>query len=177
MDRDGVLNIEKKNEKVSNPFNFTKGALNSLQKINKKNYIIIIITNQPGVAKGFITEKKLRQINQKYINFLSRKKILIQSLLYCPHHPEKGFKGELKKYKIKCQCRKPEIGLFKEAIRKFNININKSVFIGNSETDYLASKKIKIGYLHVYKNSKVSYVNKDLQYPSFSNAVRNYLKN
>ena len=93
LDRDGVINFEKKNEKVSNPFNFFPKTLNALRKIKKNKFLIIIVTNQPGVAKGFIKEKKLIQINTEYLNYLSRRKIIIDSLLYCPHHPEKGFKG------------------------------------------------------------------------------------
>lgn len=177
LDRDGVLNKEKKDEKVSDPFNFTKGALRSLKEINNRNYIIVIITNQPGVAKGFISEAKLKKLNKDYINFLSRKKIIIHSLFYCPHHPEKGFKGEIKKYKIKCDCRKPRVGLFKKAIKKYNIDLRNSIFIGNSKTDYEASKKIKVNYLHIFGNSKVSYIDKKFQYSSFNNAIKSYFKN
>ena len=68
------MNKEKKDEKVSDPFNFTKGALRSLKEINRRNYIMVIITNQPGVAKGYISEEKLKKLNRDYINFLSRKK-------------------------------------------------------------------------------------------------------
>ena len=177
LDRDGVINLEKKNEKVSNPFNFAKGIFNALRVIKKNNYLIIIITNQPGVAKGFISENKLKNINKKYINFFSRKKIIIDSLLYCPHHPEKGFKGEIKKFKVNCNCRKPKIGLFINATKKFNIDIKNSLFVGNSQNDFYASKKMKLKYFHIYNKNKVDYVHKNLQFKSLNKVINNYFKN
>ena len=73
----------------------------------------------------------------------------INKIYFCPHHPEKGFKGEVKKYKIKCNCRKPNNGLLIKAISDLNIDKKNSYMIGDQFTDYLASKKTNIKFIGV----------------------------
>ncbi len=149
LDRDGVINKEYKNLKFQNPTNFKNGILEGLKKIRKMGYLIIVITNQSCIAKGFITEKKLYELHNKMQLKLNKSNIYIDKIYYCPHHPEKGFKNEVKRLKIICNCRKPNNGLLKKAIKELNINVQKSFFIGNSEVDYLCAKKTKIHFLKV----------------------------
>ena len=68
----------------------------------------------------------------------------MNDIFYCPHHPDKGFKDEVIKYKIKCLCRKPRPGLILEAKKKYNIELSKSYFLGNSRVDYLAAKNANV---------------------------------
>jgi histidinol phosphatase-like enzyme len=76
----------------------------------------------------------------------------IDGIFYCPHYPKKGFKGEIKKYKVNCSCRKPKIGLIKKAIEEFNIDLKKSYFIGNSLIDYKTAIKAGIKPIIVNNN-------------------------
>ena len=135
LDRDGVINKEKYNI-YSNPCNFYPKTAEAIRKINKMNYLCIVITNQPAIAKGFVKEDFVKFTHAKMETLVGYEGAYFDDILYCPHHPEKGFKGELKKYKIKCFCRKPKLGLIKKAEEKFNIDLKKSYFIGNSLVDY-----------------------------------------
>lgn len=153
LDRDGLINKEvdqlckAKNLKI---YNFAPMAI---QKINKTEYLTIVITNQPMIAKGFMKESDLNEIHKKLETELGLKGAKIDAIYFCPHHPEKGFAGERPEFKIKCKCRKPGTGLFLMAQRDFNIDLKKSFVIGDKTSDILAGKKagcktvlVKTGY-------------------------------
>ena len=141
LDRDGVLNKDKGPFKYSNPTNFFKNTLKALLKLRRSKYLIIQITNQSGVAKGIITLNELEKSIKKYEMFLSKKGFYFDKIYFCPHHPLKGFKGENKKFKIKCSCRKPKPGLIYKAKKEFNIELKKSFFVGDNITDHKAAHK------------------------------------
>ena len=171
LDRDGVINKEYPDKKFQNPLDFFPKTLNALKKIDKKKFAIFIITNQSAIAKGFLTEKKLKKMHYDLLNFLGTKEILIQDIYYCPHHPHKGFKNEIKKLKIYCKCRKPEIGMFKLAIKEYNIDIKKSYYIGNNIVDYQAAKKLGIEYFHVFNVKKDKYVDTARQFENLEKII------
>jgi len=153
LDRDGVINEEVdqlSNVKKLKIYNFSAKAI---KKFNELGYLVIIITNQPMIAKGFMTEKDLDEIHKKLETELGKEGAKIDAIYYCPHHPEKGFPGEVKELKIKCNCRKPKIGLFLKAKKDFNIDLKKSFCIGDQTMDILAGKRagcktilVKTGY-------------------------------
>lgn len=140
LDRDGILNKEKKNFKYSNPCNFYPKVFSSLKKINQSKYLSILITNQPAVAKGFISKSYLEYSHKKMQTELGRNNVYLNDIFYCPHHPDKGFKNELRKFKINCSCRKPKPGMIFKAQKYYNIDLSKSYFVGNSVNDYGAAK-------------------------------------
>jgi len=105
------------------------------------------------IAKGFMTEKDLDEIHKKLETELGKKGAKIDAIYYCPHHPDKGFAGEVTELKIKCNCRKPKIGLFMRAQKDFNIDFKKSYLLGDQTGDILAGKRagcktilVKTGY-------------------------------
>ena len=100
-----------------------------------------MITNQPAVAKGIISINNLKKDLQKLEVTFGLKNLYFDRVYFCPHHPKKGFKGENKKYKINCNCRKPKNGMFLKAIKELNIDKYNSFMIGDSLSDYYASKK------------------------------------
>ena len=127
-------------------FNYSSKAI---KKINENGFLSIIVTNQPAIAKGIVSEKKFLEDLMKFSFELSKNKSYIDKIYYCPHHPDKGFKNEILKLKINCSCRKPNNGLFKIAIKELNIDIKKSFMIGDQMSDYLASKKTKLRFIGV----------------------------
>jgi histidinol-phosphate phosphatase family protein len=153
LDRDGVINEEVDQlSRVANLKIYSFSA-KAIKKINDLGYLAIIITNQPMIAKGFMTEKDLDEIHKKLETELGKEGAKIDAIYYCPHHPEKGFPGEVRELKIKCNCRKPKIGLFLKAKRDFNIDLKKSFCIGDQTMDILAGKRagcktilVKTGY-------------------------------
>ncbi len=154
LDRDGVINKDMGPNKYSDPFSFLKNSIKSLVKLRKSKYLIFLITNQPSVAKGFISYHQLIKSFKEYESFLSKKGFYFDKIYFCPHHPDKGFKGENLKFKINCKCRKPKPGLIYLAKNEFNINLKKSYFIGDSANDYFASIKAKVKPIILNKNFK-----------------------
>ena len=117
LDRDGVINFDK--GYINNFSNITlrKGVVKGLQELSKKKYLIFIITNQAGVAKGFITYEDLLKLNKQFIKFFKKRNIKITKIEFCPHH----HKGIVKKYKKKCNCRKPGNLMIKRIFKNWKI--------------------------------------------------------
>ena len=148
LDRDGVINQDKGYISKISDFKIYPGVGKAISLLNKKNYLVIIITNQSGIGRGLIKIKELKNIH----NYL-RKKIKkyggkIDDIFYCPFHPEFG-KG---KYKKKSNDRKPGDGMIRKAIKKWKVNTKTSFMIGDKISDKLAAKKAKIKFF--YKKEK-----------------------
>ena len=154
LDRDGVINKLIKNDYVKNikEFHFLPGIFKSINLLNNHNYRVIIITNQACVGKLIISEKRLNQIHNFMVKKIIQKNGKIDDIFYSSY-----FKySQLRKYRLNKFDRKPNPGLLIKAIEKWNIDINKSFFIGDSKTDLLAAKKINLKFF--YKSDK-SFIN------------------
>lgn len=146
VDRDGVINemvYIKEHGYVDTPstpqqFKIIKGVTEAITKAKKMGYEIIIISNQPGIAKGYYSKKTFDAIRKKMHMILKRSKAKIDDEFYCLHHPN----AKLIEYKKRCTCRKPGIGLLKMAIRKHDLDITSSFFIGDGIVDMEAAKKV-----------------------------------
>jgi len=141
LDRDGVLNEEKNGLRQIDDLAILKGVPEAIKKINQTDYLALVITNQPQVAKGFISEEELNRIHAKLETILGQQGAYLNKIYYCPHHPEIGFEGERKELKIKCHCRKPEIGLIEQATQDFNIDLSRSFLVGDSTVDIMTGRK------------------------------------
>lgn len=132
LDRDGVLTEEKGYiSSVENLYIFPY-AKECIRQIHKKGYYAIVLTNQSGVARGLFDEDELLKMNSYLIQRTG-----VDAVYYCPHHPE----GKVGKYKKKCQCRKPEIGMFQMACKEFDIDMTNSYMVGDRAGDILAGQK------------------------------------
>jgi histidinol-phosphate phosphatase family protein len=161
LDRDGVINEEVDQLSKLEDFRMYSFAARALKKINKAGYLAILITNQPMIAKGFMTERDLEDIHKRLETELDRGGAKIDAIYYCPHHPEKGFRGEVPELKIKCHCRKPNIGLIKKAQKDFNLDLSKSFFIGDSSVEAKTAENAGIKFVGV----KTGYACQDGKYP------------
>ena len=149
FDRDNTLIFDKGYIFRKKDLKWKPNIIRILKLIKKKNFLIIVITNQSGVARGYYKEKDVVNFH-KYMNYQLRKKnTFIDDFYYCPYHVD-----GIGKYKKKSLDRKPNIGMFKKAIRKWGIDKNKSYFIGDKETDYHAAKKLNLKFIKVNKNLK-----------------------
>lgn len=138
LDRDGTINVEKNYLYKIEDFEFTYKADEAIKLFKENNYIVIVITNQAGVARGYYTEEEVKKLHEwigKKIQCLGAK---IDEFLYCPHHPTEGNE----EYRIKCECRKPNTYLYEYAIKKFDIDVSQSYVIGDKVTDLLPGKKL-----------------------------------
>lgn len=138
LDRDGVLNEERglfNSPDEMRLFDFTAGAI---KKINHSNYKAILVTNQPSIAKNIASPDELKTIHNKMETLLGNAGSKLDEIYFCPHHPQKGFPGERPEYKIDCDCRKPKPGMLLKAASTFNIDLQNSFIIGDTERDILA---------------------------------------
>jgi D,D-heptose 1,7-bisphosphate phosphatase len=147
LDRDGVLNVEKSFISTPDEFELYDFAPASVRKINQAGYLSIVVTNQSAVARNICTEEEVYTIHKKMETLLGEQKAWLDAVYFCPHHPDKGFPEENPAYKIDCDCRKPNTGMFRKAIEKFNISPQESYMIGDSERDIQAG--INIGCVTV----------------------------
>ncbi|MDP4268219.1 MAG: HAD-IIIA family hydrolase [Bacteroidota bacterium] len=161
MDRDGVINIEK--SFISKPedmilYDFTAEAI---KKLNDAGFLTIVVTNQSVIARNLCDFEQLETIHKKLETDLGKVGAKLDRIYYCPHHPDKGYPEENAEYKIDCECRKPKIGMFRQALEDFNIDVENSYMIGDSERDIifginsgLKTIGVKTGY--ALEKSKVS---------------------
>ena len=138
LDRDGTIN--KENGFISHPDDFIllSDAAEAIKMINQSGYLAIVITNQPVIARGDCSFEDLQLIHNKMETELGKSGAFIDGLYFCPHHPDKGFEGEVLEYKCICDCRKPKPGLLFQAAEDFNIDISQSIMIGDTESDIVA---------------------------------------
>ncbi len=131
LDRDGTINIDKNYIYKMEDFEFIPGAVEALRLLQKEGYKLIIITNQSGIARGYYTEEQYETLNQWMLRELEVAGVFIDGVYYCPHHPG----AKVKEYRKECNCRKPGLGLFEDAIREHNIDLSLSYAVGDKLRD------------------------------------------
>jgi len=144
LDRDGVINKEVNHLSKLEDFELIDCAASAIAKINTSGVLVVVITNQPVIARGDLDEEGLRDIHNKMDTLLGKNGAYVDRLYYCPHHPDSGFKGEVKSLKYDCNCRKPKIGMLDKARYELNIDLENSWFIGDSTRDILTAKNSNI---------------------------------
>jgi len=148
LDRDGTINVEKDYIYKSEDLVFEEGTIDALKTFKNLGYILIVVSNQSGIARGYFTEEDLNIFNNNMNEILKKNGIEITEFYCCPHHPD-GI-GEYKKV---CECRKPNNKMIEDAIKKYNIDREKSYMIGDKTSDIGAGIKsnlktvlVKTGY-------------------------------
>lgn len=131
LDRDGVINVDKRYLFKIEDCEFVAGIFDLCKLAIEKKFLIVVVTNQAGVARGYYTENDMYKLHQYMENEFKKNGVLVSGFYYCPHHPE--FTG-------KCSCRKPEPGLLLEAAEKLNIDLSQSYMIGDKLSDAYAGK-------------------------------------
>lgn len=168
LDRDGTINKQVGDLVDVKQLRILPGTASAIKKLNRLGFLVVVITNQPVIARGWLTEKEVDAIHGVLIKRLGKKGAKLDAIYYCPHHPD----AQVKKYRVFCRCRKPEIGLILRAAKKFGINLKKSFIVGDTvRWDVLAGKKakmktilVKTGVAHDPKyNAKPDFVAKNLK--------------
>lgn len=153
LDRDGVVNKEINYLFRISDFKFNRGIFKICKEYINKGFIIIIITNQAGIARGYYSVEDFHKLTDWMISEFKRRNINIHAVYFCPHHPD--FSGN-------CECRKPKPGLINKAVKKFNINIKESVLIGDKQSDIQAGEFSGIKKNFLIKTNDLSTVIKIL---------------
>lgn len=140
LDRDGTLNIYKGLVYKEEDFELESFSSEAIGLINQSGYLNIVVTNQPVVARGLCEISDVENIHRKMKTLLGKDGVFVDDIVFCPHHPDKGYPEENPAYKIKCICRKPDIGMIKESEEKFNIDLSLSWMIGDTTMDIQTGK-------------------------------------
>lgn len=141
LDRDGTINEYVGFLRNIEKFVLKNDVASAIKKINWSQYLAIVVTNQPVIARGEVTLEGLDYIHKKMETELGKQGAFLDATFFCPHHPDKGFVGELLEYKVECNCRKPKPGMLLHAAKKYNIDLKQSWMIGDGKNDILAGKK------------------------------------
>jgi D-glycero-D-manno-heptose 1,7-bisphosphate phosphatase len=147
LDRDGVINRKGSGYYIfrEEEFLFNRGVFEAMKYFASKNYLMIIITNQGGIARGIYTESHLEKLHNYMVKQLKALNIGLTDIFYCPHHPDIS----------KCRCRKPGTLLFEQAIAKYKIDPKLSFMIGDSDIDTQAAKKMGIKGILIPTNGNI----------------------
>ncbi|HUX13435.1 MAG TPA: HAD-IIIA family hydrolase [Spirochaetia bacterium] len=140
LDRDGIINTEAGGVLRPESFELTSDIVPALRRINSSDFLAIIVTNQPFIAKGMMTISDLEQIHAKMDTLLGEQGVYVDGLYYCPHHPETGWDGEIAELKVVCECRKPAPGMILRAAQAFNVDLAQSYIIGDNVRDTRAGR-------------------------------------
>lgn len=136
LDRDGTLNVEKEYLHLPSEFEFIPGAAEAVKLLNQAGFLVIVVSNQSGVARGYYSEEDVYHLHRHVDRLLAEQGANIDAWLFCPHHPDG--RGS---YALPCNCRKPEPGMLREAARRFDIDLEQSWMIGDKLIDLQAGQR------------------------------------
>ena len=136
LDRDGTINLEKNYVYKISDFEFLPGIFNLIQYFQHKEFLIFIITNQSGIARGYYSEQEFYTLNNWMLAEFEKENIKITKVYFCPHHPD---------FSDACNCRKPKPGMILQAAREYPIDLKNAVLIGDKKRDILAGKNAGVG--------------------------------
>jgi D-glycero-D-manno-heptose 1,7-bisphosphate phosphatase len=146
LDRDGVINRERGDwTYLLEDFKINDGVAEALKAFSQKNYLLIVVSNQSGIAKGIYAKEQTEYLHLHLERVLKNHGIILTEIYYCPHHPDIS----------KCICRKPDSLLLEKAISRFNLSAPKSFFIGDADRDIEAGKKAGVKTIKIISNSSL----------------------
>ncbi len=147
FDRDGVINDDTGHYYVFRPDDFVlcPGVIEGLKKVHRLGYLIIIISNQGGIARGQFTTDDTDAVHLKFIDTMAANGVKITEIYYCPHHPEAG----------NCLCRKPQPLMIEKALARFDIDPAKSFMLGDRDNDVLTAENAGVRGFKMDKNSNL----------------------
>jgi D,D-heptose 1,7-bisphosphate phosphatase len=140
LDRDGTLNIDYGYVHKIDDFHFIEGSIEALKKLKEMGYLLVLVTNQSGIARGYFTEQEFLQLTEWMDWSLADRGVDLDGIYYCPHHPE----AKLAEFKQDCDCRKPKSGMLLQAIEELNIDPARSIMIGDKVEDLFAGQGARI---------------------------------
>jgi histidinol-phosphate phosphatase family protein len=141
LDRDGTINLEKGGIVDPAQLELYPGAAAAIARLNASPYRTVVATNQAVVARGDCSEETMQAIHNRLESLLGAERAFVDRIYYCPHIPDKGFPGERVELKIRCECRKPEIGMLTRAAKDLNLDLSCSWMVGDSTGDVEAARR------------------------------------
>ena len=165
LDRDGVLIQDSGYVFRTDDLHILPGVLQGLQFLHEQGYLLIVISNQSGVARGLFTADEVevfhRELQARLSSVLGFE---LDGIYYCPHHPE----GQVPHLSIECSCRKPEVGLLEEARRDFPIDWSRSFLIGDKDSDVTCAHRASLIGIQVTSGQYEAHCSPDFEIQSLS---------
>jgi D-glycero-D-manno-heptose 1,7-bisphosphate phosphatase len=136
IDRDGVINEDRAYVHRIADFAFIPGSVEALRALHEAGYLLVVITNQSGIARGLFSEAEYRHLEEYFCTSLSRAGVQLDSIQYCPHLPD----APLPEYRLDCDCRKPRPGMLLAAVKQLDIDLSQSILVGDRRADVEAGR-------------------------------------
>jgi D-glycero-D-manno-heptose 1,7-bisphosphate phosphatase len=148
IDRDGVINEERAYVHKPEDFEFIKGTVEALLRLQAAGYLLVVITNQSGLARGFYKEEDYIRLTSYMADRLRAAGVMLDSVEHCPHLPD----APLERYRLECDCRKPQPGMLRRAMANLGIDSGASVLIGDRASDIEAGRKAGVGRCYIVRS-------------------------
>lgn len=145
LDRDGVINVEKDYLYKIDEFEFIDGIFDLCMYYQNLGYIIVVVTNQSGIARGYYSEEDFKKLTSWMQDEFLQNGIDIKKVFYCPHHPD---------ISQSCNCRKPKPGMLLDAAKEFDIDLKNSIIVGDKERDVQAGINAGLTTTYLFDESK-----------------------
>lgn len=141
LDRDGVINVDHGYVYQPEAFEFIDGVFEACRHLQSLGYLLIVVTNQSGIARGFYSEQDFQHLTRWMIERFAAEHIEITAVYHCPHHPSAGHAM----HRLDCACRKPAPGMLLQAIREHGIDPARSIMVGDKQADMQAGRAAGVG--------------------------------
>lgn len=147
LDRDGVINVDHGYVHTPEEFDFVDGIFEVVAAAKQAGYLVVVVTNQAGIGRGYYSEAQFHALTDWMKTKFIEKGGRIDAVYFCPFHPEYGVGA----YRRESDCRKPEPGMILTAMRDFNIDLGKSILVGDSLKDIHAANAAGIGQVFMFR--------------------------
>lgn len=135
LDRDGVLNVDSGYVHRPDELEWIDDAPAAVRLLNEAGFVVVVVTNQSGVARGIYDEATVRRLHEHMQRVLAERGARIDAFYYCPHHPD----GKVAQYALRCNCRKPGTGMLDQAAKDWPVDRARSFLIGDKDVDMQAA--------------------------------------
>jgi histidinol-phosphate phosphatase family protein len=142
LDRDGTICVDKVHLSDPDGLELFPGVTEGIRELKEAGFLIIVVTNQSGVGRGYFDLKTLKKIHERLEDILRKERSEIDDIFACPHHPDDN-----------CECRKPKTGLVNKALEKYEINRDESFIIGDTDADIELGNRMGISTILIINSS------------------------
>jgi D-glycero-D-manno-heptose 1,7-bisphosphate phosphatase len=141
LDRDGVLNADRAYLYRPEDFEILPGVLPALRLLTKQRHALVVVTNQSGIARGLFAEADYERLRDHMREVFATQDIVFDGIYHCPHHPE----AAVEQYRLACDCRKPAAGLLRRAAEELDLDLPRSLLVGDKASDIAAGRAAGVG--------------------------------
>jgi|SRR5690606_11964938 len=148
LDRDGVINLDRAYVHQWSEFEFVPGAVEAMRRLCDAGYVLVVVTNQSGLARGLYTEAQYQFLTEQMRQALAQAGVEVAAVYHCPHHP----KGSVPELAVDCDCRKPEPGMLLRAAADLGLSLAESIMVGDKPSDIQAARAAGVGRAYIVQS-------------------------